>query len=144
MVTNLVKDESNSYRGKKLIANGAESLLFKDIHTQLRQTYTSSQNSAKNKNLLIRNLSDNWQLFFHGNTHVTNFKFMLSFLNSKSPQSADYESASILIGDSQTVFKDYYTEKAQKNQDRINLVKDEEPEDLRYPALQNYYKISLD
>lgn len=144
LITNLLKEESNTYKGKKLLANGPDSLSFNDIHDQLRQTYALPEKSIKNKNQLMVKLTNNWQLFFHGNTHVTNFNFMLDYLNAKSPKFSDYECASALIKEYQEGFREYYAEKKQKTNDRINIVKDQEPEDLRYPALQNYHKISLD
>jgi len=144
IVTNLVNDETNSFRAKKLIANGSESLSYSDIESQLRETYTCPNKSVKNKNKSIKSFVDNWQLFFHGNTHTTNFKFMLNFLNSRSPHFDDYESASKLIGENQTVFKDYYNQKEKRTSEKIDLNQNEEPDDYRYPILQNYYKISLD
>lgn len=143
-MTNLVNDESNSYKGKKLLASGAEALLFSDIKSQLKQTYTSSEKSVVNGSKLLHNLADTWQLFSHGNTHVTNFKFMLKFLEAKSPQFAEYESASVLIGSDSKSFREYYAEKAQVTNDRISAVMEDEPQDFRSPALQNYYKVSLD
>jgi len=141
----LIIEESNIYQGKKLLANGMESLALSDIYSQLKQTYTSSEKNVVNKNELMQTLVNNMQLFFHGNTHTTNFKLMLNFLEAKSPQFDDYESASGLIGDTSLSFKDYYAEKAKKDDDRFSEVEEgEEPEDFRTPALQNYYKISLD
>lgn len=97
-----------------------------------------------NRNQSLEKFANSWQLFFHGNTHVTNFKFMLDFFEAKSPQFAEYESASGLIGNNFKSFKEYYAEKMQKTDDRISAVVEEETEDLRVPSLQNYYKISLD
>lgn len=145
IVSKLIIEDSNNYKGKKLLANGIESLSLSDIHSQLKQTYTSSEKSVVNRNELIQTLVNNMQLFFHGNTHTTNFKLMLNFLEANSPQFDDYESASGLIGDKSVSFKEYYSEKAKKDDDRFSAVEEcEEPEDFRTPALQNYYKISLD
>jgi len=144
IVTNLINDEKNSFKGKKLLASGAEALSFSDITNQLRQTYTSSGNSVVNRSELIQKLVNNSHLFFHGNTHVINFNFMMNFLEAKSPQFTEYESASALIGNNFRSFGEYYAEKALKTDDRISAVVEEEPEDLRLPLLQNYYNISLD
>ena len=144
MVTTLINDQSNNFSGKKLLANGTEAFTFSEVNSQLKQTYTSSEKSVVNRNQTLEKLANSWQLFFHGNTHVTNFKFMLDFLDAKSPQFAEYESASALIGNKTKSLKEYYAEKAQKTDDRISAVVEEEIEDLRAPALQNYYKISLD
>lgn len=144
MINKLINDNSKTYNGKKFLANGNETLSLIDIDSQLRKTYTSSEKEVKKKNMLIEKFVDNWQLFFHGNTHITNFKFMMNLLNLKSSNFDDYENASGLQSDISKSFKEYYSEKALITNDRINSLKEEEPEDLRSPPLQNYYKVSLD
>lgn len=139
-----MEDESNDYNGKKLLASGNDSLSFTDINNLLRQTYTSTQKEVINRNQRIQMLANNWQLFFHGNTHITNFNFMLDFMQARSPQFSGYESASTLLGAKPKSFREYYVQKAEKFDDRISAFLEEEPEDFRFPALQNYYKISLD
>ncbi len=140
---NILNDESNDYKGKKLIANGNDSLSFTDINNLLKQTYCSPELKVKNKNSLVKNFANNWQLFFHGNTHVTNFNFMLEFMQVRAPQYSGYENAIPILGAKPKSFREYYVQKAEKHDDRIIPILDEEPEDLRYPAFQNYYKISL-
>ena len=144
IVNNLLEDESYEYKGKKLLASGNDSLSSIDIHNLLRQTYTSTDKEVINKNPRIQKIANNWHLFFHGNTHITNFNFMLDFMQVRSPQFSGYESASGLLGAKHKSFRQYYVQKAEKFDDRISSILEEEPEDFRYPALQNYYKVSLD
>jgi len=144
IVNNLLEDESNEYKGKKLLASGNDSLSFIDINNLIRQTYTSTEKQVIYRNPKIQIIVNNWQLFFHGNTHITNFNFMLDFMQVRSPQFSGYESALGLLGAKPKSFREYYVQKAEKFDDRISSILDEEPEDFRFPPLQNYYKISLD
>lgn len=144
IVTNLLEDDSNDYKGRKLLASGNDSLSFIDIHNLLRQTYTSAEKEVINRNSRIEKFVNNWQLFFHGNTHITNFNYFLDFMQVRSPQFSGYESALGLLGSKSKSFREYYVQKAEKFDDEISSILEEEPEDFRYPPLQNYYKISLD
>jgi len=144
IVINLLNDESDDYKGKKLIVNGNDSLSFIDIHNLLTQTYTSTDKNIITKNPFIQKIANNWHLFFHGNTHITNFNFMLDFMQVRAPQYSGYDNALSLLGAKPKSFREYYVQKAEKFDDRISPILDEEPEDFRFPALQNYYKISLD
>lgn len=144
LIINLINDDSDKYKGKKLIANGNDSLSFVDIENLLRQTFTAAEKPIIHKNNLLIKFWKNWNIFFHGNTHITNFDFMLDFMQSKSPQFNDYESALGLLGHRPKSFREYYVQKAEKFDDRLSSILEEEPEDFRFPALQNYYKISLD
>lgn len=144
MIVNLINDEENTYKGKRLLANGGDSLSFLDIDNLLKQTYTSTEKSLVKKNKYLTTIFDNWHLFFHGNTHVTNFRFMLDFLQARSPQYTGYESANKLLEGKPKSLREYYVQKAEKFDDRINPILGEIPEDFRFPAIQNYYKISLD
>ena len=144
MVMNLLNDESNDYKGKKLMANGNDSLSFQDIDNLLRQTYTSTEKGIVHRNKMIEKIANNWHLFAHGNTHITNFNFMLDFMQVRAPQFSGYESASGLLGAKPKSFREYYVQKAEKFDDRISAILEEEPEDFRFPALQNYYKVSLE
>ena len=142
MILNLLEDESGVFAGKKLLAEGSESLSFIDIDNMLKQTYTNPDRGLTETNSLLRNLSDQLQLFFHGNSHATNFKFFLDFVQVRNPQFADFENAGKLLGVNLKSFREYYVQKAEKFDDRISIT-EEDPTDFRYPSLQNYYKISL-
>lgn len=139
-----MEDEADDYRGKKLLASSNDSLSFVDIHNLLRQTYTSPEKELINRNQRIQKFVNNWHLFFHGNTHISNFNLMLDFMQVRAPQFSGYESSSGLLGAKHKSFREYYVQKAEKFDDRISPILDEEPEDFRFPALQNYYKVSLD
>jgi hypothetical protein len=148
MIQILVTDESQSFNGKKLIANGNESLSFTDIDNLIKQTYSTNKEHTEAKNLL-KKLFFNWQLFFHGNTHITNMNFMLHFLQNRNPQFSGHENASQTLGLKLKSFREYYSHKAEKFDDRIDtkadhLIKDEAPSDFRFPKLQNYWNVSLD
>jgi hypothetical protein len=144
MIQILVTDQSNSFLGKKLIANGTESLSYFDIDNMIKQSY-SNKGAHKEANNLIRKLNFNWQIFFHGNTHITNMFYMLNYLHNHSLQFDNLENAGQLMNLQTKSFRQYYIEKAEKFDDRIkeNLVS-EEPDDLRFPRLNNYWNISLD
>lgn len=145
MVQILTTDESETFNGKKLIANGNESLSFVDIDNLIKQTYSSKKNHTEN-NKTIAKLMKNWQIFFHGNTHITNYEFMLNYLQVKAPQFKSFENASQLLNIKPKSFREYYTTKAEKFDDRIKHDKliEEQPDDFRFPYIQNYWKISLD
>ena len=144
MILNLLSEETGKYNGKKLIASGAESLSFVDIDNLLKQTYMDGDKSIQHKNKMLNNLMDKLQIFFHGNTHATNYKFMLDFLQTRNPQFENYENAGKeLLGQNLRSFREYYVQKAEKFDDRISPILEDIPEDFRYPHLQNYNKISL-
>jgi hypothetical protein len=144
MVLSLIKDESGKFQGKKLIASGNESLSFKDIDNLLKQTYVKADKKFQNRNKNFVNSMDKLQMFFHGNTHATNFKFMLDFVEKNNPKFHNYENASILLEQNLKSFGEYYNEKASKINHSVPFIDDEYAEDFSYPSLQNYYKISLD
>lgn len=144
MITNLINDEAGKYNGKKLIANGNDSLSFVDMENLLRQTYTTPDKSVTHKNKVLSKLIQHWNTFFHGNNHAINFELMLNFLQTKSSQFSEYESATALLTNQPRSFREYYVQKAEKFDDRLFSTLEEEPEDFRFPALQNYHKISLD
>lgn len=144
MIINLINDDTDKYKGKKLIASGNDSLSFVEIENLLRQTYTTADQPVVHRNKFLIKLFKHWNIFFHGNTHITNFDFMLDFMQSKSPQFNDYESAASLLDYKPKSFREYCIQKAEKFDDRISSILEEEPEDYRFPALQNYYKVSLD
>jgi hypothetical protein len=148
MVEVLVADESKSFHGKKLIANGNESLSFVDIDNLIKQTYSSTKEHTE-ANKILKKIFYNWQLFFHGNTHVTNINFMLQFLHNRNPQFSNHENAAQALGMKVKSFREYYSQKAEKFDDRIDsktdyLLKYEEPSDFRFPRLQSYWNLSLD
>jgi hypothetical protein len=146
MIETLVGDESNQFAGKKLIASGSESLSFTDIDSMIKQTY-STKKSHQQPNQTLQKIISNWQLFFHGNTHVTNMLFFLNFVQSRNPQFSGFENASQLLGVKTKSFREYYSEKAEKFDDRIQKDIDilkEDPVDLRFPKIQNYWNLSLD
>ena len=144
MILNLLNEETGQFNGKKLIASGNESLSFVDIDNLLKQTYINGDKQMEYKNKTLVKLMDNLQIFFHGNTHATNYKLMLDFLQTRNPQFENYENAGKLLGQNLKSFREYYVQKAEKFDDRISPILEEMPEDFRYPSLQNYYKISLD
>lgn len=144
----LVTDEANTFKGKKLIANGGESLSFNDIDSMLKQTYFEKKDHVET-NPYIQKLMYNWQIFFHGNTHVTNMNYFLNFLQNSNPQFGDFDNASQLLGLKARSFREYYTHKAEKFDDRVDskvddLVHGEEASDLRFPKIQSYWNLSLD
>jgi hypothetical protein len=148
MIQMLVTDESLSFKGKKLVAAGTESLSFTDIDNMLKQTYSSKKDHTE-ANATLQKLLFNWQIFFHGNTHITNMNYMLQFLQNSNPQFAGFENAPQALGLKLKSFREYYTHKAEKFDDRVqskadDLVSGEEPSDLRFPKLQSYWNVSLD
>lgn len=142
MILNIINEESGKFNGKRLIANGSESINFNDIDNLLKQTY-AGENKVQKSNYYINKLLNNIQFFFHGNTHALNYKLMLDFLQKNNPQFENYENAQELMGNMQS-FNDYYAQKAQNTEGRITNDSNAVPQDFRYPNLQNYYKISLD
>jgi hypothetical protein len=144
----LATDESLTYKGKKLIANGNESLSFTDIDSMIKQTYSTKKEDVQ-ANKTLQKLLFNWQIFFHGNTHITNMHQMLNFLQNRNPQFTGYENAPQALGLKLKSFREYYTHKAEKFDDRVNtktddILSSEEPSDLRFPKLQSYWNLSLD
>jgi hypothetical protein len=148
MIQILVTDEANSFKGKKLIASGGESLSFTDVENMIKQTYSTKKEHVES-NETIQKLLFNWQIFFHGNTHITNMNYFLNFLQNRNPQFTDFENSSQLLGIKPKSFREYYTHKAEVFEDRIDskvseVIKGEEPTDLRFPKIQNYWNLSLD
>lgn len=144
IVTNLVNDSSDSFKGKKLLAESEESYSFTDIDNMIKQTYASS-NEHHESNKTLQKFFTQWQIFFHGNTHITNWNFMLNSLQNKNPESPGYESCKQLLSSKPKSFRQYYTQKAEKfKQDVDDKLATEERDDLRYPLVQKYWDISLD
>lgn len=148
MINLILNEESDVFKGKKLIANGSESLSFTDIDNMIKQTY-STKKEVHEANKTLQKLLFNWQIFFHGNTHITNMTYMLQFLQNRNPQFTGFESATEVLGMKTKSFREYYTHKAEKFDERLNdkvenLVKGEEPSDLRFPKMQSYWNVSLD
>jgi len=152
MINKLLLDESKNFNGKKLLASGNESLTFSQIHDTIKQTYdsqniifknASKKNKIKNKNPLLKILVNNWHLFFHGNTHTTNFNFMLNQLDQTTPKFTSYENATELLGINAKSLKEYYSE-IEKKSNRNSSNSEEQTDDFKLPNFQNYYKISLD
>lgn len=148
MIQVLVTDTSGSFKGKKIIAEGNESHSLSNIDDIIKQTFSGKTNHSE-PNKILHWFFKNWQLLFHGNTHIINFEEMLDFLHHKNPQLNDYEDASLLLQDKMQSFREYYTNKAEKKEELIdskigNLLTSEEPDDLRFPKVQNYWMQSLD
>lgn len=110
----------------------------------IKQTYASN-NEHNSANPALQKFYTQWQMFFHGNTHLTNWNFMLNSLQNKNPEFTGYESSSTLLNIKPKSFRQYYTQKAEKfKQDDDNKLTQEERDDLRYPLIQKYWDISLD
>jgi hypothetical protein len=148
MIQILATDEANTFKGKKLLANGGESLSFTDIDSMLKQTYSSKKEHVE-ANRMVQKFFMNWQIFFAGNTHITNMNYMLHFMQNRNPQFTGFENAGQALGLKLKSFREYYTHKAEKFDDRVDskvddLLKGDEPTDLRFPKIQNYWQVSLD
>jgi len=143
IIINLLEEDADVYKWKKLLASGNDSLSFVDIDNLIRQTYITIEKPVLYKNTFIHKFFNNWHLFFHGNTHITNFNLMLDFMQVRSPQFSGYEKANKLLESKPKSFRGYYVQKAEKFDDRISPILEEDPEDFRFPALQNYYNLSL-
>lgn len=136
--------ESENTNGKKLIANGTESYSFADIDNMIKQTFcTQTEHGQTNK--FMQKVLTEWQLFFHGNCHITNWNFMLNSLQNKNPQFNGYEPATTLVGLKPKSFREYYTQKAETFKEQDKLAADlPELDSFKYPLIQNYWNISLD
>lgn len=145
MIQILVTDENKTFQGKKLSAQGNESLSYFDVDNMIRQSY-SSKSSHVLPNKWVQKIVQNWQLFFHGNTHVTNMNFMLNYLHNNNPQFSEYESAAQLMEVKPQSCRQHYVEKAEKFDDKKfdSISSKEEADDLRFPRLHNYWNLSLD
>jgi hypothetical protein len=139
----LATDESNTFANRKLSVNGTESYSFTDIDNLIRQTY-STKKEHKEAMGLVHKLASHWQLFFHGNTHITNIDHMLRFYQNKNPQFTGYENALKEVNLQPTSFREYYTNKAEKYKQQNDLLGKEREDDLRFPRVQRYWDISLD
>ncbi len=146
MIQMLVTDEANSFKGKKLLAAGNESLSFTDVDSMIKQTYSTKKEHVE-VNKVLQKILFNWQIFFNGNTHITNMNYMLHLLQNRNPQFTGYESAPQALGLKLKSFREYYTHKAEKL-DSVTKVDEfimgEEPTDLRFPKVQSYWNVSLD
>lgn len=110
----------------------------------LKQTFSTSNNHNEINKTLLK-LYTQWQLFFHGNCHVTNWNFMLNSLQNKNAQFAGYEQATNLVGIKPKSFREYYTQKAEIYKEQDKFAADQpENENFNYPLIQNYWNISLD
>lgn len=140
----LVTDDKNTFAGKKLLAEGSESYSYTDIDNMIKQTY-STQQQHKDPIKYYRQFFTQWQLFFHGNTHIINMDYMLNFLQNKNPQFTDYESITSALEIKPKSFREYYTHKAEIfKSEKDNILSPEEPDDLRLPKIDNYWNVSLD
>jgi hypothetical protein len=154
----LVTDENNSYKGKKLIANGTESLSYYDVDNGIKQAYSTEGNHLE-PNRLLQKTMFNWQLFFNGNTHITNMDFMLKFLQNRNPQFTSFENAGTVLSSKPKSFREYHNEKSEKKLTGVDKEKVEKKSDKntiesikeidqydshRYPLMQNYWNQSLD
>jgi hypothetical protein len=139
----LVTDDSGSFAGKKFVVSGTESYSFTDIDNLIRQTYATQKEHKEVMNL-VHKLASNWQLFFHGNTHITNIDYMLRFYQNKNPQFTGYENGLKEFNIPQKSFREYYTNKAEKYNRQHDLLDKEREEDLRFPRVQRYWDVSLD
>ena len=75
--------------------------------------------------------------------------YMLNFLQNSNPQFSGFENASQALGMKPKSFREYYTHKAEKFDDKVDskvddLIKGEEPTDLRFPKMQSYWNVALD
>lgn len=143
-IINSILENSTSYNGKKFIANGKESLSFVDIDNLIRQAYCPSGNfQLSNENL--KKIIESWQMFFHGNTHMTNFSKMLNFLQGKEYFKDDYESITDVISLKTKPFREYYSHKAEKfsTESTENLIIEKEDENIKYPNYTSYWQSHL-
>lgn len=139
----LVEEETGALKGKKLLAESGESYSMYDIDNMIKQTF-STQTHHENVNKNLQKFFTQWQLFFHGNTHVTNWNFMLNSLQNKSPQFAGYEPSTTLLQTKAKSFRQYYTQKAEKFKEPEGGLGSDDHDDLRYPLIHKYWDISLD
>jgi hypothetical protein len=114
-----------------------------DIDNMIRQTY-ATRKEHKEVNSTIHKLLTSWQIFFHGNTHITNMQYMLTFFQNRNPQFTSNENIMSHLGLKPTSFREYYTNKAEKYKQSSDLLSKEREEDLRFPRIQRYWDISLD
>ncbi len=140
MIGEIVNNNKN-FEGKKLIANGGESLSFLDVDNMLKQTYSSTKESSQ-PNSMMKKMMFNWQIFFNGNTHVTNFEYFLEYLNHSNPQFNEYENMAKVLDMKPASFREYYTNKGELY--KAEKVSEGENGDLRYPQMEKYWGLSLD
>jgi hypothetical protein len=120
-------EKGNKHFGKKYDLQGSESLSFDEIDITLKNTYADG--SVVKPNQLFNNVSTQWQLFFHGNTHITNAMFFLDYVNKKNPQFVS-ESLELDVKS----FRDHYANK------KGNTSND----DMNLPHVHRYWDVSLD
>jgi hypothetical protein len=122
-----LNEEGNKHFGKKYDIHGSESVSFAEIDNVIKNTY--SRSNVVNPNGLFKSLTTQMQLFFHGNTHVTNATYFLDYANKKNPQ---FGSENLEM---QTrSFSEHYANK------KGNTSND----DLKFPQIHRYWDISLD
>jgi hypothetical protein len=129
-INTLLNDNTNKYSGKKYSLNGSQQVSFADIDELLRHSY--SKGNATKINDTFHKLNVNWQLTFHGNTHVINFQQMLEKFNKKNYKFDDFDDLNNLMGLKSMSFRDYYTKE-------VNDISD-----LNTPHINKYWDVSLD
>ena len=120
-------EEGNKHFGKKYDLQGSESLSFDEIDNTLKNTYATG--SIVQPNPLFNTISTQWQLFFHGNTHITNAKFFLDYVNKKNPQ---FVSENLEL-DTKSFSEHYANKKGNTSNDDMSL-----------PHVHRYWDVSLD
>jgi hypothetical protein len=93
----------------------------------LKNIYSNGKVASSNR--LFNSIATQWQLFFHGNTHITNAEYFLEYVNKKTPQ---FVSENLELQTKS--FNDHYANK------KGNINKDE----LKLPHVHRYWDVSLD
>lgn len=129
-----------SLEGKKLIANGKDSVSFQDINNLIKQAYNTSEKPHLNHQQgPLNRIFNAWQLFVHGNNHILNMvnyvltkEYFLDYYNHHPTNFSDYENIVDKVKlETQHNFKTYYLEHKKENDDYL------------LPLTINYYKNSL-
>jgi hypothetical protein len=123
----LLNEEGNKHFGKKYGLHGLESLSFSEIDIIIKNTY--SNGNIVNTNDLLKFINTQLQLFFHGNTHITNATYFLDHVNKKIPQ---FGSENLEL-QTRSFDENYANKKGNTSKD-----------DLKLPHVHRYWDISLD
>ena len=122
---------------------------FADIDNLVKQVYCSSGNFQE-PNKILKSLIQSFQLFFHGNTHITNFDNMLTYLQSKEVQNEGYSNICEVLNYKPKPFREYYSHKAEKFvKEELDskivqvTISEKEVDNLTYPDFKSYWNISL-
>jgi hypothetical protein len=94
----------------------------------------------------IKSLIESFQLFFHGNTHTTNFGMMLHHLQGKEFNNESYNDLSEQFSFKTKSIREYYSQKADKIKsvgDVNNLIAEKENDNITYPDFKSYWGVSL-